>query len=113
MVIPHFWTISKELGVVCPVVDMTIDDGERPHEGAVVPASAGIGNGRFAVLAKGEDEAEPTLLSAVVLFLQASHPPNRILSDPLKSRWSLVHVRQRRTLNSFFIPKVRHLPTWR
>ena len=29
---------------------MTIDDGERPHGGAVVPSSAGIGyNGRFAV----------------------------------------------------------------
>ena len=35
---------------------------------------------------------------AVVLFLQASHPPNRILSDPLKSILSLLHERQRRTL---------------
>ena len=55
---------ERDLGVVCPVVDMTIDDGERPHGGAVVPASAGGYNGRFAVLAEeSEDEAEPELLS--------------------------------------------------
>ena len=60
MVIPHFWTISKEIWAV----DMTIDDGERPHGGAVVPASAGGHNGRFAVLAEeSEDDAEPELLS--------------------------------------------------
>ena len=56
---------ERDLAVVCPVVDMTIDDGERPHGGAVNPASAGQGyNGRFAVLAEeSEDEAEPELLS--------------------------------------------------
>ena len=55
---------ERDLGVVCPVVDMTIDDGGRPHGRAGVPASAGIGyNGRFAVLAEeSEDEAEPELL---------------------------------------------------
>ena len=41
---------ERDQGVVCPVVNI---HGERPHGGAVVPASAGIGyNGRFAVLAE-------------------------------------------------------------
>ena len=55
---------ESDLGVVCPVVDMTIHDGVRLHGGAVVLASAGIDcNGRFAVLAEeSEDEAEPELM---------------------------------------------------
>ena len=55
---------ERDLGVVCPVVDMIINDDVRPHGGAAVPASAGIGyNGRFAVLAEeSEEEAEPELL---------------------------------------------------
>ena len=55
---------ERDLGVLCPVVDMTIDDGGRPHAGVVVPATAGIDyNGRFAVLAEeSEDEAESELL---------------------------------------------------
>ena len=89
-----FWdNFKRDLGVVCPVVDMTIDDGERPHGGAVVPAGAGIGyNGRFAVLAEeSEDEAEPELL-----FQRRSCFPNRIL-------W---------TLNLFINPRPE-VPRWR
>ena len=65
------YNFERDLSVLCPEVDRTINDGVRLHVGVVpevgvlsgsyefvdaaVPAHAGVGlNGRFAVLAGGQ-----------------------------------------------------------
>ena len=105
---------ERDLGVVFPVVGTTIDDGVRPHGGAVVPASAGIGyNGRFAVLAEeSEDEAEPEVMLQRRRVVSPSvesteQDPVRPTEVDMESR-SRASEADTESLSS--APEVKHLP---